>query len=635
MPLSPELRAGLRTGYCGLEARMGSSAVAWATIVTAFVAALILSRRLPARRSAARLAIFCVLWLALLVVPLMLLGVFQMLGWVRTVTFLPAAILVAALAAACSLAVKSRPIDAPAGGAWATFRRAILPVRLPAALLAVVYLLLSGPVWLGYPEGIDALDYHLPLSTHWAQSGDLSLNVTAPWEYSQPSNVELAATPFLGTRWASLGIAPSLIGALLLVCASILLIRRLGGSATTAAIASLLVLNIPMIQHQTFSGWVDLPGIACLFTAVALFLERRSTAVGAPDGRVLFASGLALGLCMGTKLVLLPFAVLVAAAGAVALAAEARWRPRRLLRPVLAATLGILLTGSFWYVRALARTGNPVYPVQAQIASLRLPGFPMDTVARGVYEDRWVHSKAAWLIYPWSEWVLYPGYLNAQFYNASNGLGGAFAAFALIALAWGFVRARRRRAWFIALSLWFGGLLLWWFTLRRLPRYGLPVWALLCILAAPSAALIRRYRPAILNVLLAVLVMLTGFASSFQPLYDTARALRSRDFSRSSFYQYPPFLDRLPPGKCVVNNTTLLNFLLQGNHLQNVVVPNLRIPEPLTAGFLQSSAADYLLTEAPANSERTSPFPGWTFTAEDARPGSTAVYRLWARPSVP
>lgn len=223
----------------------------------------------------------------------------------------------------------------------------------------------------------DSLDYHLPFAARWVQTASLThLQFASPDTpvAFHPANGELLhaigmllfrhdiVSPVLNLGWLALALlAAWCVG------------RPRGlGLVTLTATAAWLAVPI-MANTQAGTAATDLVALACLLCSVALLM-----AVPFDDwtpGLVALA-GLAGGLALGSKLtVIAPLGVLT-----IAVFAVSRRRPA-----VAAAWAGpFVLTGSFWYLRNLARVGSP-------IPTLHLPLLPAPRIA---LDDRYGFSVA-------------------------------------------------------------------------------------------------------------------------------------------------------------------------------------------------------------------------------------------------
>ena len=115
--------------------------------------------------------------------------------------------------------------------------------------------------------------------------------------------------------------------------------------------------------------------------------------------------------------------------------------------------------------------------------------------------------------------------------------------------------------------------------------------------------------------------------------------LLSGRWSCSAIYAYPGFIDELPPGTCILNDSPLRekNFPLAGSKLSNKVVTSFEAPQEITPGFISSRRIDYIVQIAPliAPVKDTSdsslaalpnPLPA---PKSSTRPGSGLVWRIW------
>jgi hypothetical protein len=206
----------------------------------------------------------------------------------------------------------------------------------------------------------DSISYHLPFAARFAHSGwRTRLNFVGPAAPTafHPLNSEVfhavgmvllgrdVLSPILNMAWLAL----ALLAAWCVGRGS-----RAGPAALVAAVA---VLAVPIVSRsQPGTGESDVASAALLLAAVALVLM-------ADDGPILPWAGAAAGLALGAKLTM-PVPVGLLALGVLIAA-------RRGTRRSVALRFGVplVVTGSFWYLRNLFRTGSPV-------PSLHLPLLP-------------------------------------------------------------------------------------------------------------------------------------------------------------------------------------------------------------------------------------------------------------------
>jgi hypothetical protein len=193
-----------------------------------------------------------------------------------------------------------------------------------------------------------------------------------------------------------------------------------------------IALSVPALADQAGEARNDIIGIFFLLAAVAIALnawsgradgERLGKEGGAAGLGPFLVVGLAAGLAAGTKLnFLLPAAVLVLG---LAVLAPRGARGRAFAASALAALAG----GSYWYLRNLAHTGNPL----PWIDSLGPISLPAPDQALG---GREAHSVLGYLSdgTVWSDWFL-PGLSDGLWLIWPLLLLGAFAGLTLAALS--------------------------------------------------------------------------------------------------------------------------------------------------------------------------------------------------------
>lgn len=212
----------------------------------------------------------------------------------------------------------------------------------------------------------DSRHYHFPFAAEFARSGWLTRPVPIwpdPIHLFHPGNSELVqGIGMLAMDSDVLAPYPNLawLGLLLLAgwCAGI---RDRVAPITLLAVTFLA--GLPVLAHTNGgSGVNDLALLACLVAAVALWRNSHGDlgwwAVG----------GLALGLAIGTKLTGAGSITALTVAGIAMTPSSRRWRAVGVLVTML------VLGGSFWYLRNLFRTGNP-------LPSLDVPLLPSPDLA--------------------------------------------------------------------------------------------------------------------------------------------------------------------------------------------------------------------------------------------------------------
>ncbi len=278
----------------------------------------------------------------------------------------PALVLAAVLPA---IVLRRRRLSGLPGGAL----RAVSEVRFGVSLAVSVALLCAahwaGPVLHSFDLGIyrqDSTWYHLPFAAWFAQTGSVTgLLHTDPlklavWFY--PLNSELLhalgmvvfgndlLSPLLNFCW--LGVA--LLAAW---C-----VGRPFGLAAVTLLGAALVLDSDMMLVQAGNAPSDVVALACLLASVALLLNGAQTAGAARSGggglRIdpgpLAIAALAAGLAIGAKVTMLAPVVVLTVGLAIA---SGR---RRAARQTAIWTVGVAVSGGFWYLRNLVEAGNPL-----------------------------------------------------------------------------------------------------------------------------------------------------------------------------------------------------------------------------------------------------------------------------------
>jgi len=380
-------------------------------------------------------------------------------------------------------------------GALGAVALAISRDRPGRAALALAAALGAGaPLWLLPPTFYDTLVYHLGLPWSWLINASFD-----PIEHHVFSHFPLAgSTVFLLPVAVGL---PEVAAALhLLTFAAVLVtaarVARALGAGRWAALAPVLVLGC---WHAV---WVASVAAAdhLVLLGIAVALERL--AAGERGMRAAVAFGLALGLAAAAKYAALVPVAAILAAGVTVLG----WRTSLLAGGVAAGV------SSFWWLRNLLTTGNPVYPLLFGGRGWS----PADA-------ERWASLVHEGVADPGG-----PGAGLARLVVPPGGLGWWLSLalpLALVPLAR--TSPRRRPALAIALA---GALaLVGWLVTSQTARYALPVALVVAILAAVGAALLR---PTVARLAAVVLLVAVGHGIAslggflFGPL-GLATALRS------------------------------------------------------------------------------------------------------------
>jgi 4-amino-4-deoxy-L-arabinose transferase-like glycosyltransferase len=284
------------------------------------------------------------------------------------------------------------------------------------------------------PLAWDEVMYHLPHAKQWALNGRLSVNdwLRYPWF---PYNVDLLYSAALLTYD---DVMPHLLNALAAWLTAFLVYhagkRYFGKSVALIAAVVFLVL----MRDEFDLAMVDVSVMLFIFAGcLAFYLWQQQ-----PERRVLLAvSAFLLGVAVGAKYQALQLLPLLA----VALLARTR-SPR----DWLIAIVGLLLPCAFWYVRNYVLTGDPFNPIGG-----KLFGFTDWNLADYQWQiaDIKLHAAAP-------NWIIWPALLAPLIANVRR-LPGARAAMILAG----------------------AGLAVWLLT-SRYPRYLMPFYPVLALLAA-------------------------------------------------------------------------------------------------------------------------------------------------------
>jgi hypothetical protein len=211
-------------------------------------------------------------------------------------------------------------------------------------------------------------------------------------------------------------------------------IGRPFGAAPAAMTGVAAVLLTPiMLQTQPGEAYNDAAALAFSLAAVALLVNARGLAAGAPirEGALALAA-LAAGLALGTKLSVMAVALALGAAALLAATKGARGRAAGIW------AAGLAVGGGFWFLRNLVRVGNPLPWFAAHLGPLSLPSPPHPiTDANSFSVAHYASDTGVW------RHVFLPG-LHGSLGPVWELLGLAAIAGSLLALAAG--RSRTQRA---------------------------------------------------------------------------------------------------------------------------------------------------------------------------------------------
>lgn len=259
------------------------------------------------------------------------------------------------LAALCRLrstrtvtTIAANPVSSPARSYWWTD---LLALGL-AALTLGQWAKRSVKVALNGINDGDSLFYHLPHAAQFVQDAKIILphfTVDDPLYSYFPANVELLnATMILPFHYDTLSAFLSMGWMLLALLAAWCIGQPFGVGASTLAVTT-VVLNTPvMLKYEAGTAQVGVAILALLLAAIALLIHAQW------DPALVGLAGIAAGLAVGSKYsALAPVGVLTVAVVILAPRGN-RYRIGAIW------SVGLALTGAFWYIRNLLLIGNPV-----------------------------------------------------------------------------------------------------------------------------------------------------------------------------------------------------------------------------------------------------------------------------------
>lgn len=226
------------------------------------------------------------------------------------------------------------------------------------------------------PLEYDSVAYHLPFVSKWLQTGTLNhLYYSAfagPISY-YPSNYELldlwTFLPFRNDFFANLINFPLFI---ILGIVIWRILRNFGVGKNIALISTAIPFYMPIFLHQAGIPLVDL-FFALIFTISIYFIQEISNNKEKDNNYSDFLLfGLSIGLFIGTKYLGLVYgAILVLLLTGIAFC-QSRNRQIKLLKAGFVTLAGILLTGSFFYIRNWVDSGNPLFPIDVNFLGINI-----------------------------------------------------------------------------------------------------------------------------------------------------------------------------------------------------------------------------------------------------------------------
>jgi hypothetical protein len=324
-----------------------------------------------------------------------------------------------------------------------------------ACLIAILFFIAAAVSFIHPPTGYDALSYHGPMSIYLWRDGSLGafLNLSPSyWPLAHPGTAEL----WFGLLQVAGGEALSKIAqfpfALLGAVGVYAFSRRLGLDYKAGQLAAAAFLLTPMVLLQSFLKLNDLIGASMLIAAIGL----SSAPMKQWNAIRLAFIGLALGLAVTIKLVLIPGAAAVGFYVLIRLLSNARYsRTGNSVFTCLAFfAVSFLIVVAPWWTRNFLHFGNPVYPVALPLIGR---GFSFENFNKA--DLAFVPRPAAWLIYPLIE-----------LHSEQSGLGALFSVCALVGFAMAAWKGRRKLLnLFVFVTVVM--VVAWWFLSERFPRF--------------------------------------------------------------------------------------------------------------------------------------------------------------------
>lgn len=473
------------------------------------------------------------------------------------------------------------------------------------------------------PQGWDTLVYHLQLAAKWFQTGTLEF-FQESWKFQMPSNAELF--PLLLMFGGQERLLPFTYVPFALLCSIVVygFARRFGATHDWACLSAVGFGTMPIVLHNTLDLYVDMfvaYGWLCAMYVLYVAFEREPSQEDSTIPVLIVLAGLAFGLALGAKYILVPMLLMMASicAGGVFFFVGSRTRPiaDRVARAgylVLVFALSSLVPSCYWYFRNWLATGNPMHPLRFSFGGAKLVNASIGALYERItffgpemeYDsdciDSGAHSISSWLISPWKD-CWYAG----DHFSSNWGFGPVFTTFIPVFTLVGVLLVvasvlRSRRLPNVTYPLLVAGMIAcyWWFYVFNMLRTLFPVIGILFAVMAYGMSVMSRRVQRVAGVLFLVAMALNGVLVVAKPIRSLSMHAHRGDWSRSSFYGVPNIVDALPPGSVLLNAShELKNFPLFGRKLQNHVVTDRVLLEPnlvtvINETLLNKYGIDYL-----------------------------------------
>lgn len=454
------------------------------------------------------------------------------------------------------------------------------------------------------PQGWDTLVYHLPLAAKWFQGGTLEF-FHESWKFQMPSNAELLPLVLMFTeeeRILPFTYVPFVLLTLLVIYG---FARRFGATHEWAVLGSIGFGTMPIVLHNTLDLYVDMfVAYGWLSALYLLFVTFEGELAGGNREialQIMFA-GLAFGLALGARYILVPMLLMMAAVCAGGAFFSLRSRNASILSQVIRAgflmvvfTLSSLVPSCYWYLRNWVIAGNPMHPLRFSFGGSKVVNASIGTLYERItflgpemeYDgeclDSGAHSISSWLISPWRD-CWYAG----DHFSSNWGLGPVFTTFIPVFGLVGLLLVitallRDKRVPKVAYPLLVVGVIAcyWWFYVFNMLRTLFPVIGVLFAVMAYGVSTMSKQAQRVAGVLFLVAMMLNGVLILAKPIRSLSMHAYRGDWSRASSYGVPQVIDELPLGSVLLNAShELKNFPLFGQRLQNHVVTDRVLLEP-------------------------------------------------------
>ncbi len=239
------------------------------------------------------------------------------------------------------------------------FRKNTLLKIILIVWIAVYFIISLSPTAMGK----DGLAYHLPFSSDIVHKGAIVFPV---WGNMNYGHLPVLAEVFYAVQidaFNNLGVTKVIefFGLMILALGIVYFIQKRFNNKLISYLLLILLLScMPLIKNALAGGMIDiwsyLFGLFSIIKLCDYLLEEKIRT----DGIVI--AGILLGLSLGVKYLSLFFLV-IAGVIIIITSMRRRWSFGKLLKVCLIFLLPAFIFCGFWYMKNLAYTGNPFYPI--------------------------------------------------------------------------------------------------------------------------------------------------------------------------------------------------------------------------------------------------------------------------------